>query len=129
MICALVSILIGAIVPATVAMTGEVTLRGHVTPIGGVKVCGFVSHLGSSVLTLLTSDQEKVLGAHRAAIKKVILPARNAKEFEFEFGKHPLRNEMEVVFVSTIREGLEAAFDPGALTWRDDRPFVAESRL
>jgi len=109
MICALVSILIGAIVPATVAMTGEVTLRGHVTPIGGVK--------------------EKVLGAHRAAIKKVILPARNAKEFEFEFGKHPLRNEMEVVFVSTIREGLEAAFDPGALTWRDDRPFVAESRL
>jgi len=77
----------------------------------------------------LTSNQEKVLGAHRAAIKKVILPARNAKEFQFEFGKHPLRNEMEVVFVSTIREGLEAAFGPGALTWRDDRPFVAESRL
>jgi len=44
MICAFVSILIGAIVPATVALTGEVTLRGHVTPIGGVKVCDFVSH-------------------------------------------------------------------------------------
>lgn len=42
MICALVSILTGAIVPPDVAMTGEVTLRGYVTPIGGVKVRGFV---------------------------------------------------------------------------------------
>jgi ATP-dependent Lon protease len=46
MICALVSILTGAIVPANVAMTGEVTLRGHVTPIGGVKVCGSSYHTG-----------------------------------------------------------------------------------
>ena len=94
-----------------------------------VLKCVALSATWSSCPDLLTSDQEKVLGAHRAAIKKVILPARNAKEFEFEFGNHPLRNEMEVVFVSTIREGLEAAFGPGALTWRDDRPFVAESRL
>lgn len=38
MVCAFVSTLTGAIVPANVAMTGEITLRGHVTPIGGVKV-------------------------------------------------------------------------------------------
>ena len=70
-----------------------------------------------------------MLGAHRARIKKVILPARNAKEFHFEFDKHPLRSEMDVVFVNTIREGLEAAFGVGTLAWREDRPFVAESRL
>lgn len=69
------------------------------------------------------------MGAHRAAIKKVILPARNAKEFHFEFNKHTLRNEMDVVFVRTIREGLEAAFGPGALAWRGDSPFLTESRL
>ncbi|KAF8305834.1 ATP-dependent protease La [Clavulina sp. PMI_390] len=109
MVCAFVSLLTGAVVPSNIAMTGEITLRGHVTPIGGVK--------------------EKVLGAHRASISKVILPRKNAREFHFEFDKHPLRNEVEVVFVSTIREGLEAAFGPGVLRWRDEHPFVPESRL
>jgi len=109
MICAFVSLFTGAIVQSHIAMTGEVTLRGNVTPIGGVK--------------------EKVLGAHRAGIKKVILPLKNAREFHHEFDKHPIRHDMEVVFVSTVRDGLEAAFGSGVLSWRDERPFVTESRL
>lgn len=57
------------------------------------------------------------------------MPAKNAREFHHEFDKHPIRHELDVVFVSTVRDGLEAAFGPGVLTWREDRPFVAESRL
>jgi ATP-dependent Lon protease len=108
MICAFVSLLTGAVVPSTLAMTGEVTLRGHVMPIGGVK--------------------EKMLGAHRAGIRTVILPSKNQKDFEYEFEKHALRNEMEVIFVSTVQEGLEAAFG-SSLLWREAKTPFVESRL
>ncbi|MBG0786945.1 MAG: endopeptidase La, partial [Anaerolineaceae bacterium] len=70
-----------------VAMTGEITLRGRVLPIGGVK--------------------EKVLAAHRAGLKKVILPARNEKDLE-ELPKSVLK-ELELVFVTHMDEVLPVA--------------------
>lgn len=110
MVCALISLFTGAVIPANVALTGEVTLRGHVTAVGGIK--------------------EKVLGAHRAGITKVILPARNRKTVEHDLGNHPLRDEMNIIFVSTVRDALEAAFGPGILSWRDSRrSVILESRL
>lgn len=60
MVTALASLLTGKSVSPRIAMTGEVTLRGQVTPIGGVK--------------------EKIIGAHRAGITTVILPRKNEKD-------------------------------------------------
>ncbi|KDQ24068.1 hypothetical protein PLEOSDRAFT_1048574 [Pleurotus ostreatus PC15] len=107
MTCAFVSLLTGACVPAHIAMTGEITLRGRVTPVGGIK--------------------EKVLGAHRAQITKVILPYANRKDVEHDVALE-IRNEMEFVFVRTVREALDAAFGKGALPWRRDA-LLLESRL
>ncbi|KIM41792.1 hypothetical protein M413DRAFT_445015 [Hebeloma cylindrosporum] len=107
MTCAFVSLLTGACVPTNIAMTGEITLRGRVTPVGGIK--------------------EKVLRAHRAQITKVILPWANRKDVEHDVALE-VRNEMEFVFVRTVREALEAAFGKGVLGWRRDTMLI-ESRL
>ncbi|KAG6810755.1 hypothetical protein H0H92_010464 [Tricholoma furcatifolium] len=107
MTCAFVSLLTGACVPSNIAMTGEITLRGRVTPVGGIK--------------------EKVLGAHRAQITKVILPWANRKDVEHDVALE-IRNEMEFVFVRTVREALEAAFGKNTLGWRRES-LLMESRL
>ncbi len=90
LVTAIVSRLTGRPVRADVAMTGEITLRGIVMPIGGVK--------------------EKVLAAHRAGIKKVLLPTRNLRDVE-DIPKE-IRDELEIVFVSKIDEVLEHALLP-----------------
>ncbi|KAF9006341.1 ATP-dependent protease La [Hymenopellis radicata] len=117
MTCAFVSLLTGALVPSNIAMTGEITLRGHVTPVGGIKE--------KSVRWL--TGYHKVLGAHRAHITKVILPWANRKDVEHDVAPE-IRNEMEFVFVRTIREALDAAFGPATLAWRRGAVMV-ESRL
>ncbi|KAF8196746.1 Lon protease C-terminal proteolytic domain-containing protein [Mycena galopus ATCC 62051] len=107
MVCAFVSLLTGARVPTHIAMTGEITLRGRVTPVGGIK--------------------EKVLGAHRAQITKVILPWANRKDVEHDVAME-IRSVMEFVFVRTVNEALVAAFGKNTLGWRNG-PVLLESRL
>ncbi|OAX40690.1 ATP-dependent protease La [Rhizopogon vinicolor AM-OR11-026] len=107
MVCAFVSLLSGACVPKDIAMTGEITLRGRVTPVGGIRM--------------------KVLGAHRAQIRKVILPWANRKDVEHDVAPE-VRREMQFFFVRTIDEALEAAFGRGALGWRRETVLL-ESRL
>jgi ATP-dependent Lon protease len=87
---ALASLATGRPVRHDVAMTGEVTLRGKVLPIGGVK--------------------EKVLAAHRAGLKAVILPRRN--EGDLEDVPQEVRDTIRFVFVDTIDDVLEAALEP-----------------
>ncbi len=90
MATAIASALARRSVRSDLAMTGEITLRGNVLPIGGVK--------------------EKVLAAHRAGIKVVILPEENRKDLEDVPEK--VRKVLEFHFVSRIEEVLKLAFLP-----------------
>ncbi len=94
LVTALVSLLTGRVVRSDVAMTGEITLRGKVLPIGGVK--------------------EKVLGASRAGITTVILPRRN--ENDLEEIPAELRSRMTFVLVDHADEVLETALTPRTTT-------------
>jgi len=93
---ALVSILTGIPVKADVAMTGEITLRGEVLPIGGLK--------------------EKLLAAHRGGIKTVLIPEENVKDLT-EIPDN-VKNSIEIVPVRWIDKVLEMALEtiPKALT-------------
>lgn len=89
MFTALVSLLTGIRVRHDVAMTGEISLRGRVLPIGGLK--------------------EKTLAAHRAGIKRVLVPERNKADLE-EVPKE-VRDELEFVIVNKLDEVLAAALE------------------
>jgi ATP-dependent Lon protease len=91
MATALVSLISGESVRSDVGMTGEITLRGQVMPVGGIK--------------------EKILAAHRAGLKIVILPARN--EADLEDLSEEVLADIEFKFVETMSEVLQAAL-PGA---------------
>ena len=85
MLTAMVSLLTGIPVDASIAMTGEATLRGAVLPVGGVK--------------------EKVLAAHRAGITKVILPAKNEKDL-VEVPEE-IQEELTFFFASRMEQVLD----------------------
>jgi ATP-dependent Lon protease len=87
MVTAIVSMMTGIPVKRDVAMTGEITLRGKVLPIGGVK--------------------EKVLAAHRAGVKNIILPKDNEKDLA-DIPKNML-DALDVYLVQTMDEVLKIA--------------------
>jgi ATP-dependent Lon protease len=92
MATALTSLATGHPVRSDLAMTGEITLRGKVLPIGGVR--------------------EKVLAAHRAGIGTVVLPRRNERDLEDV--AEELRRGMEFVFADSADEVLAVALEPPA---------------
>ncbi|KAF2483051.1 Lon protease C-terminal proteolytic domain-containing protein [Neohortaea acidophila] len=81
---ALISLFSGKVVPPTIAMTGEVALRGKVMPVGGIK--------------------EKLIGALRAGVKKVLLPQQNRKDVKDL--PDEVKEGLEIVHVSHIWEAL-----------------------
>lgn len=97
MATALASLVAGLPVRSDTAMTGEITLSGLVLPVGGIK--------------------EKVLAAHRAGIRRVILPRDNEKDLT-ELPKH-VREEMEFVLANRIEEVLQSAIKGLQLSGQD----------
>jgi ATP-dependent Lon protease len=95
MTTALVSLLTGRRVRSGLAMTGEVSLAGRVLPVGGIK--------------------EKVLAAHRAGIRTVLLPSRNAKNL-MEDVPARVRDEMTIHLVDSVPDVLKLALET-APTW------------
>jgi len=93
-------------------LTGEITLRGAVAPVGGVKA--------------------KLLGARRVGLKKVILPWGNRRDVEgqsagagagtgiLESEDETWRRDLKCVFVRSVREAVDEAFGKGVLVWRGE---------
>lgn len=100
MATALVSLISGRPVRADVGMTGEITLRGQVLPVGGIK--------------------EKILAAHRSGLKTVILPVRNKEDLE-ELPEE-VRQSMNFVFAKSVEDVLNAALEPAKKTRSTRKP-------
>jgi ATP-dependent Lon protease len=94
MFTALVSLLTGRTVKSDTAMTGEISLRGLVLPVGGIK--------------------EKVVAAARAGLLTVILPARNRRDYE-EIPE-AARNALRFIWAERVEEVIDAALEPAAAT-------------
>jgi ATP-dependent Lon protease len=106
MVTAIVSLMTGIPVKREVAMTGEITLRGRVLPIGGLK--------------------EKLLAALRAGIKTVIIPDENAKDLT-EIPDE-LKNALDIRTVSRMEEVLKIAFTrlPQPIVWEEEAEEEAQ---
>lgn len=96
-VTALISLFRAQPIQSQTAMTGELTLRGQVLPVGGIK--------------------EKVLAAHRAGIKRVVLPHRNEKDLA-EIPQN-VKDDITFVLAKTIWDVLDVAFEKG---WMVDVP-------
>ncbi len=105
MVTAIVSVMTGITVRKDVAMTGEITLRGRILPIGGLK--------------------EKLLAALRAGIKKVMIPEENAKDLADI--PDNVKSEMEIIPVGRMDEVLHHALTryPEAITWDEEAEEAA----
>jgi len=90
MVTALTSLISGKIVKPNLGMTGEITLRGQVLPIGGVK--------------------EKVLAGHRSGLRTIILPKRN--EQDLDDVPQEVKDQMKFIFAENVEDVLLAALDP-----------------
>ncbi|CAO3673395.1 hypothetical protein G6F70_007544 [Rhizopus microsporus] len=107
LICALVSLYSNKCIPTTVAMTGEISLRGQVLPVGGIK--------------------EKVISAHRAGIRKIIIPFRNKRDVEATVPE-TVQADIVFSFVQDIWQMLHVAFENEKWSAQSRRNMM-ESRL
>lgn len=96
MVSAIASLVLNKPVSSRLAMTGEITLRGAVTPVGGIK--------------------EKVIAAHRAGIRKVLLPKRNERDLKDI--PDEVKKDLEFLFAETVEEALHYVLGLEAEHWR-----------
>ena len=109
MIIAIISVMAGIPVKNDVAMTGEMSLRGRVLPIGGLK--------------------EKLLAALRSGIKTVLVPSENDRELS-EVPDN-IKDKLDIKLVSTIDEALELALvrKPDAIDWDEDAWLAEQKKI
>ncbi len=93
MFTAVASLLLGFPVRSDVAMTGEISLRGRIMPVGGIK--------------------EKLLAAHRAGIKEVLIPEKNRRDLDDV--PQDIKDELKITLVSTMEEILPLVLQPPKL--------------
>ena len=103
MFMALVSLMTDRTIRSDTAMTGEISLRGLVLPVGGIK--------------------EKVVAAHRAGLKRVMLPARNRKDFEDI--PEEVRQQLTFVWLERVDDAVSAALEPAKA--RGESPADSEA--
>jgi ATP-dependent Lon protease len=102
MFMALVSLMTERTVRSDTAMTGEISLRGLVLPVGGIK--------------------EKIIAAHRAGIRRIMLPARNRKDFEDI--PEEVRKQVEFIWLERVDEAVAAALEsPPAEAAAPEKPL------
>ncbi|MGZ3721612.1 MAG: endopeptidase La [Bdellovibrionales bacterium] len=107
MVSAIASLVLGKPVSSRIAMTGEITLRGAVTPVGGIK--------------------EKVIAAHRAGIQKVLLPKRNERDLKEV--PDEVKKDLQFLFAETVEEALHHILGLEPEHWSGSRAANAESPL
>jgi ATP-dependent Lon protease len=107
MVTVMVSAMTGTPVLADVAMTGEITLRGEVLPIGGLK--------------------EKLLAAHRGGIKRVLIPKDNEKDLAEV--PDSIKNGLEIKAVKWIDEVLALALERAPTPLRDDEDIEDDAEM
>jgi ATP-dependent Lon protease len=100
MFMALVSLMSERTVRSDTAMTGEISLRGLVLPVGGIK--------------------EKVVAAHGAGIRRVMLPARNRKDFEDI--PEEARSEVEFIWLDRVDDAVASGLEPARSTGSAEKP-------
>lgn len=106
MLTSLASVFLGSSVDSKLAMTGEITLRGAVMPVGGIK--------------------EKIIAAHRAGVERVILSKRNEKDLKDV--PEEVRGQLKFVLVENVAELLKAVFGiEVSLPWSTPEPAKASA--
>jgi ATP-dependent Lon protease len=100
-----VSLLSGRLAKPGIGMTGEITLRGQILPVGGIK--------------------EKVLAAHRNGLRTVILPKRN--KLDLDDVPEDVRKTLKFVFVEQMDEVIGAALEKKKSQPRKEGPALKES--
>jgi ATP-dependent Lon protease len=107
MVSAIASLVLDKPVSTKIAMTGEITLRGAVTPVGGIK--------------------EKVIAAHRAGIQKILLPKRNERDLKEV--PDEVKKDLQFYFAETVEEALHHVLGLEPEHWSGPRIGRGESSL
>jgi ATP-dependent Lon protease len=105
MFMALVSLMTDRTIRSDTAMTGEISLRGLVLPVGGIK--------------------EKIVAAHRAGLRHIMLPARNRKDYDDI--PEEVRQQLTFTWLERVDEAVASALEPAKAKEAADREAVASS--